>query len=220
VFSCAQPKKRKRKKTCPKTWKPDAAYINAVASSLAEVGFAEGVSEKTASIQSSLVKALPDDSLDSTTASGDAVDPLLHFLIDERRKVVNDSDLSHGERKKQRVVLGKRIQKHIRNRQAQQRTEKIARVLAEFRDLKQLASLTGQRANTSIVEVTDSMGSPCRSKSEIAEVFAQFYEELYRSSCPAQPHQHAQLSTSSIPPFTLSELTAALKRMKAGKARD
>ena len=78
----------------------------------------------------------------------------------------------------------------------------------------------GPRANTSIVEVTDCNGDPCRSKSEIAEVFAQFYEELYRSRCPDPPLLHAQRSTSSIPPFTVLELTAALKRIKAGKARD
>jgi hypothetical protein len=219
-MSCAQPKQRKKKKQCPKTWKADAAYIDAVATSLAEGGQVAGVSEKAAFIQVSLVNSLQEVQQDSSPPSGIAADTFLHALIEERRQLVTNSGVSPQEKKKQRIVLGKRIQKHIRKRQVQLRTEKIVRVLAEFRDLKQLASLAGPKANTAIVEVTDSSGKPCRSKSEIAEVFAQFYEELYRSRCPDHPSRPAQSSSTSIPDFTLPELMAALKRMKAGKARD
>ena len=219
-FSCAPPKMRKKKKKCSKTWKPNAEYINAVAASLAEEGSVEGVSNKAASIQASLKNALPEVSPDCPTSSSIPSDTVLHSLIEERRQIVTNGSLSSQEKKEQRIVLGKQIQKHIRKRQAQLRTDHIARVLAEFRDLKQLASLTGKRANTSITEVTDCNGHPCRSKSEIAEVFAQFYEELYRSRCPNPPRQPAHRSPSDIAPFTLPELEAALKKMKAGKASD
>ena len=78
------------------------------------------------------------------------------------------------------------------------------------------------KQNRSIVEITDKHGTACRSKAEIAEVFADFYESLYKSRRPAQPactHQ-ASSNTASIPPFTLTELRAALRKMKPGKARD
>ena len=79
-------------------------------------------------------------------------------------------------------------------------------VLTEVRDLKQIADFTGKKVNTSIVEVLDENGNSCRNKSEIVDVFATFYEELYRSRRIDQPQQHHESNSSSIPPFSLSEL--------------
>ena len=109
----------------------------------------------------------------------------------------------------------------IRKKLADEKTRKIIQVLAEFRDLKQLSSITGQRAQAYIVELTDKNGTACRSKAEIAEVFVDFYECLYKSRHPAaEAEQVDPAPPPAVPPFALSELRAALRRMKPGKAKD
>ena len=221
---CVPSKRRRKKKKCPKTWRPDASYVSAVDSSLATAGSTQGVAEKSSLIRNVLVNSLPasptDDPTSDSACPSAPVDATLAVLIQERRNLIANEGLCPQERKRQRVALGKNIQKHIRNRQAQQKVEKIMQVLGDFRDLKQISDLTGKKVNTSIVEVLDIHGKSCRSKSEIVGVFATFYEELYRSRRTDQSQHHSQSNSSSIPPFSVGELRAALKKMKVGKARD
>jgi len=66
-----------------------------------------------------------------------------------------------------------------------------------------------------------SSGETVCEKNAIAEAFAAFYEDLYRSRI----EEEADLNDSAnernpLPPFTLEELTSALKYLKRGKARD
>ena len=49
---------------------------------------------------------------------------------------------------------------------------KIVKVLSEFRDLKQLHAIVNSKVQKSIVEVIDNEGATCRSKADIAGVFA------------------------------------------------
>jgi len=173
-LACSAPKKRKRKKkSCSKTWRPDNAYVQKVSATLAEVRPPNGVDTMAACIQNVLVQSLPDNVSD---ADGDAAvsqtpaDAAIHALIQQRRELAMAVTLSPENKKQQRIDIGKSIQKLIRKRLVDQKTAKISKVLAEFRDLKQLKALTGRRPNTTIVEVLDKEGSSCRSKSERAEV--------------------------------------------------
>ena len=64
-------------------------------------------------------------------------------------------------------------------------------------------------------------GTTQKHKDDIAEVFACFYEDLYKSTCSGRSEQTYDSSDSgSIEPFTLDELTQALKTMRSGRARD
>ena len=79
----------------------------------------------------------------------------IHNLIQKRRDLFSAADMSPQQKKEQRITMGKAIQKLIRKKLADEKTDKIRRVLAEFRDLKQLAAITGQPVNKSIVEMLD-----------------------------------------------------------------
>ena len=52
----------------------------------------------------------------------------------------------------------------------------------------------------------------------IADIFADFYEELYASQDRVEPH--CGLQTSPVPPFTCREVTEALKSLKSKKCAD
>jgi len=103
----------------------------------------------------------------------------------------------------------------------QEKTEKMRQVLTSFKGLNELASLAGPKPNKAIVEIKDSKGMVHSDQRSIAEVFACFYEDLYRSR--SQEHQAEPEHVDEhlcIPPITIEELRTALKRMKKGKAKD
>eukprot|EP00959_Pyramimonas_sp_CCMP1952_P149679 3131652-Pyramimonas_sp.AAC.1 len=57
-------------------------------------------------------------------------------------------------------------------------------MLHQFRDVKQLLSITTGRPKFHITEMKDNSGNLVNEKHNIADVFAQFYEELYASTRP------------------------------------
>ena len=84
-----------------------------------------------------------------------------------------------------------------------------------------MVTIDSQPGNKSIVEIKDASGKLKHEKKDVAEVFATFYETLYKSrrSDYAQ-HVYSAVAADPIPAFTMEELARALKQMKAGKARD
>ena len=111
------------------------------------------------------------------------------------------------------------IQKLIRRRLADRKDLKMNQILAEFRDLKRLTSLSGQSSKGSIVEIRDKGGHKQSDRKEIAEVFACFYEDLFKTQSGKGSEQRS-VDMSSIPPFSRLELQKALKTMKAGRSCD
>ena len=65
--------------------------------------------------------------------------------------------------------------------------------------------------------MTGQDGTKRTERQEIADVFAEFYENLYNSI--AEPKQFTQ-PRDNIPPFTMSELNKAISQLKLGKAPD
>ena len=58
---------------------------------------------------------------------------------------------------------------------------RYARFFLRCRDLKRLSCLLAPPKSNSIVEIRDKHGSTLNDKSDISEVFATFYEDLYSS---------------------------------------
>ena len=88
---------------------------------------------------------------------------------------------------------GKTSRNSSAKKQSDKKTEQICKILAEFCDLKQVAALTGKRANASIVEILRQDGKVCRSKAEIAGVFF----------APTQTYRRVPRCLSHIPAFSL-----------------
>ena len=150
----------------------------------------------------------------------DDVNGKLHKLIAERRQL-NLSDLSAGEKKNLRVCLGKQIQHLIRRRIVLKKSARIQSVLADFRGLKQLPFIITGRRTGCIAEVRRTDGSLCNTKSDIANVFAKFYEDLYQSrALESRRGAYERSSENCAEPFSLQELQDSLKGMSGGKASD
>ena len=148
------------------------------------------------------------------------VDGELHALINERRGLAT-SELSTLQRKRLRVSLGKRIQQLVRRRIMLRKAAKIQSLLSDFRGLNQLPFvITGKRSGR-ICEIRGSDGSLSNTQSDIAEVFALFYEELYKCRDAAQSSRTDDAKHSTvIPPFTIEDLRSSLRQMSIGKAAD
>eukprot|EP00973_Karenia_brevis_P077480 10764700-Karenia_brevis.AAC.1 len=65
----------------------------------------------------------------------------------------------------------------------------------------------------------DKDGAEHTSRQKIADVFADFYEELYDQG-PVQYENLLGAGPAAVPPFTIEEIKAEIKEMKRGKARD
>eukprot|EP00959_Pyramimonas_sp_CCMP1952_P157943 3302664-Pyramimonas_sp.AAC.1 len=144
----------------------------------------------------------------------------IHHLIDARRAIAQ-SDLPQTEKKALRISIGKRIQSLIRHRRVLEQTAKIDKILHGFRDVKQIPSITRGRPKSHITEMKDKAGQLVNEKHDIAEVFAQFYEELYASTRPEHSQNtYSPVGDNRVPPFTMEELKEAMRQLKLHKAAD
>ena len=148
-------------------------------------------------------------------------DSKIQTLIQKRRFVRDSADLDDDAKRRMRIELGMAIQKVIRRKLAP-KLRKMNHVLHEFRDLQRLTHSARPSGARHIVEVEGEDGQLRRERSEIAEVFASFYEDLYKSTITGgeQSMSSFQNRCSGIPPFNLAELKHALKQMKNCKAAD
>ena len=219
--------KRKRKKVKTNRaakWKPDAAYAQKLDEILSDMpSLGTNTAAKTKFLHDAMLRAREDTgfvSADVELPQNQEHDIHLRCLIEERKGLAA-AGLSLDTVKHMRVALGKQIQKAIRAKRAHEKTAKINTILSEFKDLKRLSTILGPPKTKVIVEVQASDGDLKNDKADIAEVFAQFYEDLYRSKfnlSKLDVYEHK--GSETIAPFTINELTAALKQMKGGKACD
>ena len=134
----------------------------------------------------------------------------LRELLKRRRSL----DIGNVEK----TVISKQIQKHIRKLRRERQHEKISETLAEFRDLKRIPRIKTVQRKKLIVQMRDKHGGLQTDRKAIADIFADFYEELYASQDRIEPH--CGLQTSPVPPFTCREVTEALKSLKSKKCAD
>ena len=146
-------------------------------------------------------------------------DDQMKRLIEERRALQLDETTRADERDSRRKEICKQIQKLTRKRARMRKTAAIQKILSEFRGLKEIAGI-GQRTNKPcIASLQDCAGNLKSDAADIAEIFASFYECLYKSQRQA-PEQTQYDSASTAEPVSLDELLDALRVMKRGRAKD
>ena len=170
--------------------------------------------------------------IDSATASSDTPHhrshtatintdrSLLDRLLQERRRLPNNSNA--------RATTSKRIKKEIRRLNSLQRQQRIEKILQDYRHLNRISNIKSSRHKSLIAEMTTTTGRKVHDRQEIADVFADFYENLYaRQQTTPNATLHAQRqhdttdsTTQPIPPFTLDELDKALRQLRNGKTCD
>ena len=139
---------------------------------------------------------------------------LLQELIDER-KALPSSDRAR------RCQISKKIKKEVKRMKDEERSAKISRILENFSQIQSIKAIKDRRKMDLTIGMTGIDGKLKTDRASITEVFALFYEELYRSRADkpsaAQERENVEMK---IPKFDANELTIALKSLKKGKARD
>ena len=117
------------------------------------------------------------------------------------------------------VAVCKAIQKQLKIIGRERRRSLIEAALASKHGLKSIAELGSRRRRNLTASVKNTFGETIYDRQAIANVFADFYSDLYRcrdSGSPLQAHD----SGRTCSPFDEVELNTELKNLKSGKCPD
>ena len=93
--------------------------------------------------------------------------------------------------------------------------------MEDFKGLKKIAGIKARRKKHLIAQMKDSGGQVVSNRCSIAEVFASFYEDLYRSKCVVDSSTHRrQQEMTTIEPFSRHELDAEIKNLRKDRCAD
>ena len=148
----------------------------------------------------------------------------LQALITQRRNTPHSDTAT-------RTTLSKRILRQHRAIKRAQRQAALNEIITNFRGLNKISGIKSSKKKDLIPAMTTADGVHETDRHGIADVFADFYEKLYR--CPPEAHSPAQESATShtnnnttthmlqsIPPFTDDELHQAVKQLRNGRCKD
>ena len=125
----------------------------------------------------------------------------------------------------------------IRRRDIRWHTKKIEDILTKFKGLKQIAGIKSDGKRPYIAQMQDNHGKEQSHRQSIADIFATFYEELYKArasttktddkhndatidgDCDRRWHNDCEIH-KPIPSFTDEELEKAIDQLKNGRASD
>ena len=117
--------------------------------------------------------------------------------------------------------ISKEIQHELTKSMRRRCRERISEILSNFKDLKSIASIRSNGKSQFISSVKDSHGQAKHSRQDIADVFADFYTDLYRSrDAQASPLHRDHPESDAVPDVTAEEVGAILKKMAKRKAGD
>ena len=100
-----------------------------------------------------------------------------------------------------------------------ERHAKLENIMKDMKGLKNISEVKTRKKQKMITSATDTEGHTHTDRQSIADIFADFYAELYSSKFPRtslqQAHTHENLSP--IQPFTNNEVSAEIKNLKNNK---
>ena len=138
----------------------------------------------------------------------------MHELMAQRRDTPHHCT-------QQRACLSKSIQKEIKAIKRAQRRERIAKILHEFQGLKHIAGVKSRKRRALITHMTDEHGQDQTERTSIANVFADFYADLYKTRLPTNTTPPDDIpQVSAFPPFTQTELLKQLRSLKGRRCKD
>ena len=121
-----------------------------------------------------------------------------------------------------RKLLSHEISRQVRKVRREAQTAKIRRIMTEFKGFKQIAEIKGGGRRHGIAEMRDKDGHLQSNRQDIADIFAEFYGELYATKQNTQnendPASHPL--GPSVPAFSRQEIIEGIRSLKAGKAPD
>ena len=100
--------------------------------------------------------------------------------------------------------------KHIRKDLRKHKNKLVADKLDAWQDLKSISGIRGDRRKRNITSVLDEQGKVHDSKKGIVDVFATFYESLYKARNGNEAE--TQLPENTLPEITEKEVEEQLKK--------
>ena len=149
-------------------------------------------------------------------------DEKIRALIQKRKNTAKN------EKEKIREI-SKEIKKNIRENKRMKRQEKIQKILEKVKGTRNIPSIKSVKRRILIPKIRNKEGEAEKTRQGIANVFAKFYEELYKGEDEQEDEsKHAHIDQENvdssqeetIPEFTKEEIQAAIHRLKKGKAKD
>ena len=150
------------------------------------------------------------EKLEETEDMSEGVDETLRELIERRRAMKTSTN--------EKSAISKQIQKHVRKSRRQIQHQKVEETLRLFRNLRRIPAFKTVQKKKLIVQMKDKNGNQQYSRRVIADIFADFYEQLYSSTQETEQSE----GTASVPvdPFTRAELVSAIKSLKSNRCQD
>jgi hypothetical protein len=100
------------------------------------------------------------------------------------------------------------------------RRGRVQRILEEFRGLKDIAKVKQDYKKQYIVNIKDPAGNLQTQRQEIADAFADFYEELFKRRAVEGTGPRATANDDKVSPITAEEIKLLLRKMSRRKAGD
>ena len=135
----------------------------------------ERIEKRCAAIEKALVEAGMDYTAKPSIKNDlQAYRNKLQGLISERRLA-----RQRGQREDIKAV-SKSIQREVRAVARARSAARIGKIMEEFKGLKFVAGIKNKNKKNIMTSMIDKEGNTCTDRVEIANVFAEFYEDLYR----------------------------------------
>ena len=124
--------------------------------------------------------------------------------------------------------INKEIKRRIRDNKRKKRQEKIQKILEQVKGTRNIPNIKSVKKRILIPKIKNKEGEDEKTRQGIADVFAKFYEELYKGEDEQEEDEHECIEREDvdssqkgkIAEFTKEEIEAAIHRLKKGKARD
>jgi hypothetical protein len=131
----------------------------------------------------------------------------------ERRKALPANDAERRE-------VSKQIQREIRRVRRVKQHQKIAETLERFENLKRIPSIKTVRKRTLIVKMVNKDGKAESDRMSIANISADFCEQLYASRHESHIDAPHDDDSQNIDPFTRDELVKTIKDLNSNRCAD
>ena len=121
------------------------------------------------------------------------------------------------------IDISKEINKVVRAMSRHRQKKKIDKILREFRGLKYIKSIKSNHKKHVIAAMRTSEGEVVMSRAEIANVFADFYEQLYKASGSDIAWTICDGTSAGavvVLPFTVKELSNESSKIANRKAAE
>ena len=211
LYGSGRVRKRKRKRTFQ--WKHvDKAFFETKTEELlGNHELSTSLHTRCQQVEKALVEAAMKSS-ERYESQAEQMDETVKNLMERRKALPGDST--------ERKELSKQIQREIRRERRAKQHQQIGETLEKFENLKSIPRIKTVKKRTLIVKMVNKDGKMESDRISIANIFADFYEQLYASRNASQANVAYDDRSETIDPFTRGELVKSIKDLNSNRCAD